>query len=69
MSLTNAPDPEIRKAVVKQDLENVLHPIVQHTALEKNQMVVVGAQGSTVRDYDGTEYLDAMAGLWCVNIG
>jgi adenosylmethionine-8-amino-7-oxononanoate aminotransferase len=69
MSLTNAPDPEIRKAVVKQDLENVLHPIVQHNSLEKAQMVVTGAQGSTVRDYDGTEYLDAMAGLWCVNIG
>ena len=69
MSLTNAPDPEIRKAVVKQDLENVLHPIVQHNSLEKAQMVVVGAQGSTVRDHDGTEYLDTMAGLWCVNIG
>ena len=32
-------------------------------------MVVTGAQGSTVRDYDGTEYLDAMAGLWCENNG
>ena len=69
MSLTNAPDPEIRKAVVKQDLENVLHPIVQHNSLEKSQMVVTGAQGSTIRDHDGTEYLDTMAGLWCVNIG
>jgi len=25
--------------------------------------------GATVVDVDGTEYLDAMAGLWCVNIG
>ena len=31
MSLTNAPDPAIRQAVVEQDLKNVLHPIVQHT--------------------------------------
>ena len=23
----------------------------------------------TEHDADGTEYLDAMAGLWCVNIG
>jgi adenosylmethionine-8-amino-7-oxononanoate aminotransferase len=69
MSLTNTPDPEIRKQVVKQDLENVLHPIVQHRALEQNQMVIVGAQGSTIVDADGTTYLDAMAGLWCVNIG
>ena len=34
MSLTNAPDPEIRAAVVRQDLQNVLHPIVQHKLLE-----------------------------------
>jgi taurine-pyruvate aminotransferase len=27
------------------------------------------AQGSTIYDADGTGYLDAMAGLWCVNIG
>ena len=69
MSLTNAPDPAIRAAIVKQDLDNVMHPIVQHRALEKSQMVLVGAQGSTVRDADGTEYIDGMAGLWCVNIG
>lgn len=69
MSLTNQPDPEERARVVAQDLKNVMHPIVQHRALEKAQMVVTGAQGSTIRDADGTTYLDAMAGLWCVNIG
>src|SRR5215813_4013911 len=69
MSLTNAPDPAVRQAVVKQDLENVLHPIVQHKALEAKQIVVTGAEGSTIYDADGTAYLDAMAGLWCVNIG
>ena len=70
MSLTNAPDPEIRAAVVRQDLKNVLHPIVQHKLLETTQMVVTSAHGSTIYDADyGTAYLDAMAGLWCVNIG
>jgi len=69
MSLTNAPDPAVRQAVVRQDLDNVLHPIVQHKVLETKQMVVTGAQGSTIYDADGTAYLDAMAGLWCVNIG
>ena len=69
MSLTNAPDPAIRQAVVEQDLKNVLHPIVQHKALEAKQIVVTGAEGSTIYDADGTAYLDAMAGLWCVNIG
>ena len=69
MSLTNQPDPEERRRVVAQDLQNVMHPIVQHRALEKSQMVVTGAQGSTIVDADGSTYLDAMAGLWCVNIG
>ena len=69
MSLTNSPDPEIRRAVVKQDLANVLHPIVQHKVLEQHQMVIVSGQGSTIIEADGTEYLDAMSGLWCVNIG
>jgi adenosylmethionine-8-amino-7-oxononanoate aminotransferase len=69
MTLINAPDLEARARVVAQDLENVLHPLVQHRALEKKQMVVVAAQGSTVFDADGTAFLDAMAGLLCVNIG
>jgi adenosylmethionine-8-amino-7-oxononanoate aminotransferase len=69
MSLSNSPDPEIRARVVKQDLDSVLHPIVQHRALETSQMVITGAQGSTIVDADGSTYLDAMAGLWCVNIG
>src|SRR5437764_13951741 len=69
MSLPNTPDPAVRDAVVRQDLGNVLHPIVQHRALEGKQMVVTGGSGSTVVDADGTEYLDGMAGLWCGNIG
>jgi taurine-pyruvate aminotransferase len=69
MSLTNAPDPAVREALVQQDLKTVLHPIVQHKVLETKQTVVTGAQNSTIFDADGTAYLDAMAGLWCVNIG
>ena len=69
MPLLNSPDPARRAAVVQQDLANVLHPIVQHKALELKQIVVTGGSGSTIVDADGTEYLDGMAGLWCVNIG
>jgi taurine-pyruvate aminotransferase len=69
MSITNTPDPEARARIVKQDLETVLHPLVQHKVLEEKQLVITRAQGSTVFDHNGTEYLDAMAGLWCVNIG
>jgi taurine-pyruvate aminotransferase len=69
MSITNTPDPEERAKVVKQDLDSVLHPIVQLKMLEQNNIVVTGAQGSTIVDQNGATYLDAMAGLWCVNIG
>ena len=69
MSLANSTEPSIREAFVRQDLANVLHPIVQHKVLEKKQMVVAGGEGSTIVDADGTSYLDAMSGLWCVNIG
>jgi taurine-pyruvate aminotransferase len=69
MPLSNSPDPAVRAAVVQQDLGSVLHPIVQHKTLETKQMVVTGGEGSTIFDADGTGYLDAMAGLWCVNIG
>ena len=58
-----------RAAVVRQDLDNVLHPVVAHRQLEAEPLVIVAGRGSTVVDADGTEYLDAMAGLWCVNIG
>src|SRR5262245_41688633 len=58
-----------RTALIRTDLDNVLHPAVQHRQLEAEPMVIVEAHGSTVVDADGTEYLDAMAGLWCVNIG
>ena len=58
-----------RATVVRQDLGNVLHPVVPHRQLETEPLVIVKAQGSTVVDADGTEYLDAMAGLWCVNVG
>lgn len=69
MPPSSTPDPVFRQSVVRRDLDNVLHPIVQHRSLEARQIVVTEAQGSTIYDADGTAYLDAMAGLWCVNIG
>ncbi|MGC2415434.1 MAG: hypothetical protein WA459_22410 [Stellaceae bacterium] len=69
MSLSNAPDPAVREAIVQYDLGNVLHPTIQHRALETKQMVVTGGEGSTIFHANGTSHLDAMAGLCCVNIG
>jgi taurine-pyruvate aminotransferase len=60
---------EHRDAVVRQDLASVVHPILPPKLLEEQQLVIVSAKDSTIVDANGKEYLDAMAGLWCVNIG
>lgn len=40
-------------------------------ALKQNaaRMAIVGAKGAMVRDAEGTEYIDGIGGLWCVNVG
>jgi hypothetical protein len=39
--MSNAPD---RPAVVRQDLDNVIHPIVPHKQLEQQQLVIVSGK-------------------------
>lgn len=52
------------------DRENYLHPFTDSKALHaKGTRVVTGANGVYITDSDGNRILDAMAGLWCVNIG
>lgn len=34
-----------------------------------NPMIVTEAKGAWITDIDGNRYLDAMSGLWCVNVG
>src|SRR2546427_13132398 len=53
-----------RTAVVRQDLDNVLHPVVAHRQLEAEPRVIVAGRGSTVVDPAGTEHLAALAGPW-----
>jgi len=55
---------------LKLDKEHIWHPMFQHSLLgEKNLMLIKEANGVTVTDYQGNEYLDAFAGLWNVNVG
>lgn len=52
------------------DRESLLHPftsIPEH--LEGGPRVIARADGIRIHDRDGREYIDAMAGLWCVNAG
>lgn len=56
--------------ILQLDLDHVWHPMTQHKGLDqKPLMVVERARGSTIVDAEGREYLDAMGGLWCVNVG
>ena len=52
------------------DRSNVWHPIFQHQALRHTDLTVFKeAHGTTVIDSEGNHYLDAMSGLWNVNVG
>src|SRR4051812_35608175 len=53
------------------DRRHVFHPfsvLGEHESSGPRRMIVSG-QGSTLTDDQGRTYLDAMAGLWCVNVG
>jgi L-2,4-diaminobutyrate transaminase len=53
------------------DRRHVFHPfsvLAEHESAGPRRMMVAG-QGSTLTDDQGRTYLDAMAGLWCVNVG
>jgi len=52
------------------DAAHHMHPFTGGAQLaQKGARVITRATGATLTDSDGNEILDAMAGLWCVNIG
>jgi len=52
------------------DAAHHLHPFTRgHELAEKGVRVITRARGVTLTDSEGNELLDAMAGLWCVNLG
>ena len=52
------------------DAAHHMHPFTEDKDLaKKGARVITRANGVTLTDSDGNEFLDAMAGLWCVNIG
>ncbi|MEX2008681.1 MAG: aspartate aminotransferase family protein [Dongiaceae bacterium] len=47
-----------------------LHPFTDYQALAKEgSRIIVRADGAYLWDSEGNRVLDAMAGLWCVNVG
>ncbi|MDO6730189.1 aspartate aminotransferase family protein [Marinovum sp. 2_MG-2023] len=65
--ITNHPPTEELQAL---DAAHHMHPFTAGGALaEKGARVMTRANGIWITDSEGREILDAMAGLWCVNIG
>ena len=52
------------------DAAHFLHPFTDFQALKrKGSRVITSASNIWLRDSDGQRILDAMSGLWCVNVG
>ena len=52
------------------DRQHFLHPFTDHKSLhEHGTRVITRADGVYLWDSEGERLLDAMAGLWCVNVG
>lgn len=52
------------------DAAHHLHPFTHGSDLaRKGARVITRAKGVTLTDSEGNDFLDAMAGLWCVNLG
>ncbi len=57
----------IRERIESEGSMAVWHPLTQHR--DYHPLVIERGQGSHVYDITGREFLDAAAGLWCVNVG
>ena len=52
------------------DKSHVWHPLFQHQRLDETDLLVIkSANGTTLVDAEGREYLDAYSALWNVNVG
>ncbi len=49
------------------DFDHVWHPLTQHQGARP--LIIARGNKSWVYDVDGRPFLDAAAGLWCVNVG
>ncbi len=58
------------KSLQQQDRDHHLHPFTDHLQLsEKGTRVITKGKGVYIWDSEGHQILDAMSGLWCVNLG
>lgn len=65
-----APHPLSNANAWEMDRRHALHPWTNFGPFEKEgALVITKGQGCTLWDAEGREYLDAVGGMWCTNIG
>lgn len=61
------------KTIAERDRASVLHPFTQLKEFASGNIgdptIVTGGKGICIKDAEGRSYIDAFAGLYCVNIG
>ena len=58
------------KSLQQKDKDHHLHPFTDHLQLsKKGTRVITRGDGVYIWDSEGHQILDAMSGLWCVNLG
>jgi adenosylmethionine-8-amino-7-oxononanoate aminotransferase len=58
----------VMSPAVAADIAHLIHPL-HHPSANKSLRIWVEGRGATIKDADGREYIDGLAGLWNVNIG
>lgn len=54
----------------RKDIDHHVHPFTDFAVFkEQGSLVVAEAEGAYIYDSEGNQYLDGIAGLWCVNVG
>jgi putrescine---pyruvate transaminase len=68
--MTAATTPRTTQQWQAADAAHYLHPFTDFKSLAaKGSRVIVSADNIYLRDSEGQKILDAMSGLWCVNVG
>lgn len=58
------------KDLWRKDRDHFIHPWTNYTEFKRDGSIVIAeSEGAYVYDADGKQFLDGMAGIWCMNIG
>ena len=61
-------EPHAAEQLARNDREFLIHPL-HHPAESEHTVIYARGRGVVVQDIHGNEYIDALSGLWNVNVG